>query len=140
MITLDIANRIIAAALAEVATRGLAAASVVVTDPGGAVRAAQRTDKAPAFGIDIATAKARTAVGFGRASIKTAAVFKDNPSATIGLNAAVGGNFLTLGGGVVVTDAGGIAIGGAAIAGGAPDVDHEIITAAVRAAGLSTSD
>ncbi|MBA2934805.1 heme-binding protein [Sphingomonas sp. CGMCC 1.13654] len=139
-LSLQSAQAIIAAALVEVEARGLAAASIVVTDPGGAIRAASRTDKAPAFGVDIALAKARTAAGFGRASIKTAAVFKDNPSATIGLNAAVGGSFLTIGGGVIVTEGDGTVIGAAAVAGGAPEVDHEIATAAVRAAGLATPD
>lgn len=136
-ITLAVAKSIIAAAMAGANDKGLAAATVVVTDIGGAIRAAERSDKAGPFGADIARAKARTALGMRRSSIKTAGVFGDKPSIVTGLNAAVGGDFLPLGGGVVVIDSTGAILGGAALAGGAPDVDHDIITAAVVAAGLA---
>ncbi len=139
-ITLASAKTIIEAALAGAAARGIGGATAVVTDIGGAIRAAERTDKAGPFGVDIARAKARTALGMRRSSLKTATVFGDKPSIVTGLNTAVGGDFLPLGGGVVVVDAQGVVIGGAALAGGAPDVDHEIIVAAVIAGGLSTLD
>jgi len=139
-ITLKAAKTIVDAALAGATAKGLAGATVVITDIGGAIRAAERSDKAGPFGIDIARAKARTALGMRRSSIKTASVFGDKPSIVTGLNAAVGGDFLPLGGGVVVVDAAGTILGGAALAGGAPDVDHEIITAAVVAAGLAILD
>ena len=139
-ITRSTARTIIDAALAGATEQGLAAVTVVVTDISGAIRAAERSDKAGPFGIDIARAKARTALGMRRSSLKTAAVFGDKPTIVTGLNAAVGGDFLPLGGGVVVIDAQGAVIGGAAVAGGAPDVDHAIIVAAVAAAGLATLD
>ncbi len=139
-ITRSTARTIIEAALAGAAEKGLAAVTVVITDIGGAIRAAERTDKAGPFGVDIARAKARTALGMGRSSLKIAAVFGDKPGIVTGLNGAVGGDFLPLGGGVVVIDAEGAVIGGAALAGGAPEIDHEIIAAAVAAAGLSILD
>jgi uncharacterized protein GlcG (DUF336 family) len=130
------ARTIIAAAHAGAAQAGIASASVVVTDAGGAIRAAERGDTVGTFGVSIATAKARTALGFGRSSVKLAAVFGDKPAVVTGLAGAVGGDFLPLGGGVVIVDAADTVIGAAAIAGGAPDVDHAVITAAVEAAGL----
>ncbi len=136
-ITLAVAKAIVAAALTGATDKGLAAATVVVTDIGGAIRAAERSDKAGPFGVDIARAKARTALGMRRSSIKTAGVFGDKPSIVTGLNAAVGGDFLPLGGGVVVVDGTGAIVGAAALAGGTPDGDHDIITAAVVAAGLA---
>jgi uncharacterized protein GlcG (DUF336 family) len=138
-LTLDQANAIVTAALAGATQAGLAAASIVVTDRAGAIRAAARTDAAPPFGIEIARGKAVTALGFGRSSLKVAAVFGDKPATVSGLASAVG-TFLPLGGGVVVVDAGGAVIGGAGLAGGAPEVDHAIIAAAVVAAGFAALD
>lgn len=139
-ISLAQARAILDSAVAAAAERGLANGSIVVTDAGGAVRASQRSDGAGPFTIDIATAKARTAIGFGRATLKTGEIFLANPSAVSAIGDAVGGKFLPLGGGIVVLDSEGVVIGGAAFAGGAPDVDHAIISAAVKAAGLATQD
>jgi len=134
------ARDIIDAAVVQATERGLANASIVVTDAGGAVRASQRSDGAPPFTIDIATAKARTAIGFGRATLKSGEVFLANAAVVSAIGDAVGGKFLPLGGGIVVLDDDGIVIGAAAVAGGAPEGDHAIIVAAVRAAGLKTPD
>ncbi len=138
-ISLAQAKAIIAAALEGAAAKGLAAA-VVVTDPSGAICAAERTDAAGPFGVDIARAKARTALGFRRSSLKTAAVFGDKPAVVTGLNAAIEGPLLPLGGGVVLVDADGVIVGAAGLAGGAPEVDHEVIAAAVEAADLAIKD
>lgn len=138
-ITLDQAQAVVAAALQEASAAGLGAASVVVADAGGNMRAAARTDAAPPFGVDIAKAKAKTALGFRRSTLKIAAVFGDKPAAVTGLSAAVG-TFLPLGGGVVITDSTGAVIGGAGLAGGAPETDHAVIAAAVAAAGLNVLD
>lgn len=139
-ITLAQAKAIVAAALSGAAEKGLGGASVVVTDTAGAIRAAERTDAAGPFGVDIAKAKARTALGFRRSSIKTAAVFGDKPAVVTGLNAAIEGAFLPLGGGVIIIDADGDIIGAAGLAGGMPETDHDLISAAVAAAGASVGD
>ncbi|WP_336951585.1 heme-binding protein [Sphingobium aromaticivastans] len=134
------AKAIVAAAIEAAAAKGIAGASVVVADPAGAIRAAERTDAAGPFGIDIARAKARTALGFRRSSIKTAAIFGDKPAVVTGLNAAIDGAFLPLGGGVVVVDGAGSIVGAAALAGGMPEADHEVIANAVVRAGLAILD
>ena len=139
-VTLSQARAIVAAAIEAAAGQGIAGASVVVVDLGGAIRAAERTDAAPPFGADIALAKARTALGFRRSTIKTAAVFGEKPAIVTGLNAAVLPAFLPLGGGVVLFDGEGAAIGAAGLAGGMPEKDHESIAAGAAAAGLSTGD
>ena len=135
-ITLDQARSIVAGAHAAAAEKGLAALSVVILDLSGAVRAAERSDGAPPFGTSIAQAKARTALGFRRSTLKTAAVFQAQPAVTTGLADATGGHFLPLGGGVVVIDADDLVIGGVGVAGGLPEVDDAVATAAVTAAGL----
>ena len=139
-ISLDQARAIIIAAHQAATDKGLAAISIVVTDAGGALRAAERNDAAGPFGLSIAHAKARTALGFRRSSIKTAAVFAAQPAVVTGLADATGGQFLPLGGGVVILGSEGEVIGGAGLAGGMPDIDHEVIAGAVAAAGLAIRD
>ncbi|MDB5582966.1 MAG: GlcG protein [Bradyrhizobium sp.] len=136
-ISLDQARAIVSAAIRHAAERGVAGATAVVTDRGGFIRAAERADAAPGFGVDIAVAKARTALGFGRSTAALAAAFGDKPSLVTGLNAAVGSVFLPVGGGVIVLDAQGEPLGAAAATGGAPDVDHAAITAALADAGIA---
>lgn len=136
-ITLKTATQIAQTAYAEGETRGVINMAVVITDAGGHVRLAMRADKQGIFGIETATAKATAALGFNRSSLALAKTF-ENPVVAACLQGAVGGKFLPLGGGVVVTDADGAIIGAAAVSGGAPAIDHDIIVAAVEAAGLKT--
>lgn len=85
--------------------------------------------------MSIAHAKCETALGFGRSSLASSQVFTD-PARVAALTAVTGGRFLPLGGGVLVADAAGELLGAAAAAGGLPEADHELIVAAVSAAGL----
>jgi uncharacterized protein GlcG (DUF336 family) len=135
-VTLDAARKIADMAFQEGAKRGLTAMTVVVTDPGGVIRIAMRADAVGNFGVDIARAKCTTALGFNNASLKLAESFS-NPIVAQGLTAATDGRFLPIGGGVPVRDADGCTIGAAAVAGGAPATDHEVIVAAVIGAGLT---
>jgi glc operon protein GlcG len=122
------------AAFAEAEARGLTKVSVVVTDPGGHVRVAMRGDGQGIFGVETATAKAVSALGFGRSTLAQTASF--SPQAVAAISGATHGRFAPLGGGVVVADAQDAIVGAAAISGGLPEVDHEIIVAAVEKLGL----
>lgn len=134
-VTLDTAIAIAHTAFAEGKARGVTVMSVVVTDPGGHVRLAMRSDSQGIFGVDTALGKARTALGFNRTSLHLSKIFTD-PCAVAAITAATGGAFVPLGGGVVV-QADGVTVGAAAVSGGLPDVDEAIIVAAVEAAGFS---
>lgn len=136
-ITLETARRIADAALLEAAARGVLKAAVVVTDAGGNIRVALRADAAGSFGVDTARAKAQSALGFNLSSLKLAQVFGPAAASTAAINGATGGRFMPIGGGVLVTNFEGHIIGAAALSGGAPDLDDEIITLAVRTAGLT---
>jgi uncharacterized protein GlcG (DUF336 family) len=114
------------------------ALSVVVTDPGGVLRVAMRADKAGLFGIDIATAKATTALGFNTSSLKLSKTIGGNPAATAALTAATHGRFLPIGGGVLIHDMTGAIIGAAAAAGSAPEDDERLIIEGIVTAGLAT--
>ena len=137
MITLETARKIADAAMADAQKRNIAKWSVVVTDQGGNIRIAMRADASGNFGVDIARGKALSALGFNLSSLKLAQNFGASPSFTAAINAATGGGFVPLGGGVVVVNAAAVIIGAAAFAGAMPEVDDEIITAAVRSAGLA---
>ena len=136
MIPLATALQLAQAAFAEGEAQGVVNMTVVVTDPGGEVRLAMRADGQGLFGIDTATGKARTALGFNRSSLALSKIFTD-PCAVAAIAAATGGRFLPLGGGVVVRDAGGAIVGAAAVSGGLPDVDEAIIVKAIESVGLS---
>ena len=117
----------------------IAKMSVVITDSGGHIRLAMRNDAQGIFGVETAQAKCTAALGFGRSSLALSAIFKD-PAAVAGLQGAVKGKFLPLGGAIVVADAGGDVIGAAGVSGGLPDDDHAIIVTAVTNAGLIAMD
>jgi uncharacterized protein GlcG (DUF336 family) len=139
-ITLECARQIVTAAM-ELAARRLATrATIVVTDVSGAIRALERNDAAGPYGADFALAKARTALGMRSSTLGLASAFLDRPSVVSCLNASVGGNFLPMGGGVVVLDKDGEVIGAAGFSGAAHEVDHEIASAAASAAGLQVLD
>lgn len=134
-LTLATARAIADKAYADAEAHGLTSIGIVVTDAGGHIRFAMRSDAQGIFGIDTATGKARTALGFNRSSLGLSKIFTD-PCGVASLSGATGGAFLPLGGGVVVQDQG-VTVGAAALSGGMPDVDDAIIRAAVEAAGLT---
>ena len=134
-LTLDVAVDIAKFAIAEGPKRGIKVMSVVVTDPGGHIRLAMRGDGQGNFGVDTALGKARAALGFNRSSWALQKIFTD-PCGVAAINGVTGGAFVPLGGAVVV-QRDGLTIGAASISGGLPDVDHDIITQAVEAVGLT---
>ena len=136
VLDLATATRIVDAAFAAATARSLARIAVVVTDVGGDVRAAMRSDGQGAFGIDIAQTKARSAIGFRRSTLLLAVHFGQHVSSTIGVTAATGQRFIPIGGGVAVVDRHGVLIGAVAVAGGMPDVDDAIAREALRSVGL----
>ena len=135
-ISLETARVIADAALADAAKRGVQKAAVVVTDLGGDIRLALRADAAGSFGVDIARGKAQTALGLNASTLKLSQIFGAVPSSTTAINAATGGRFVPIGGGVLVINPEGHVIGAAAVSGGAPETDDAIVTQAVRGAGL----
>lgn len=139
MIPLQTARRIADEAFAEATRRGIDNITVLVADPSGAVRLALRNDAQGAFGFDTARAKAQTALGFGKSSKRLAEIFGDDPAATVGINAAVGGCFIPIAGAVVVHDAANTVVGAVSISGGNPLADDEVARAAVERVGLFTS-
>ncbi len=136
-LTLDQANRIIAAALAKSKAEGFKPMGVVVLDESGHVKAAQREDGASMFRIDVATGKAWGAVGMGVSSRVLATRAKDNPSFFLTLASTAHGKFLPQPGAVVIKDGGGNIIGAAGASGGTGDEDELICIAGIESVGLA---
>jgi uncharacterized protein GlcG (DUF336 family) len=135
-ITLDQANRLIAAALAHAAAKGYKPMGVVVLDGSGHTVAAQRQDGASMFRLEIATGKAWASVAMGAASRVLTQRAKDLP-AFFGALASTGqGKFIPQTGAVLVKDAEGRVIGAAGASGGTGDEDEEICMEGVKAVGL----
>jgi uncharacterized protein GlcG (DUF336 family) len=134
--SLELGLAIATAAQRHAREKNLPGITIVVLDMDGAIRVALREDPQGTFGIDVALAKARTALGFLSSSLAISKMFSD-PIPVTGLTAATDGKFLPIAGGVVVNDATGRRIGAAAVAGGPPQIDHDIVCAAVESAGLT---
>ena len=133
-INLELATKIAQRAIAEGAERKVLNMSCVVTDAGGHVRLAMRADGQGIFGIETATAKATSALGFGRSTLLQTPSF--DAAAVAGINGATHGRFVPLGGGVVIVDDDDEPIGAVGVSGGAPATDDEIVRAALVACGL----
>lgn len=136
-LTLEQANRIIAAALQRAAEAGYRPMAVVVIDDGGHIKSAQRQDGASMFRIDIAAGKAWASVAMGAASRVLTERAKDLP-AFFGALASTGhGKFIPQTGAVLIKDAAGAVIGAVGASGGTGDEDEAICIAGVQDAGLT---
>lgn len=133
MIGLDDAIALCDACLEAAAEREVVKLAVVVTDVGGNIRAAMRTDEQGPFALDIAHAKAESALGFGRSTLRLSEHFTTAAASTVGIAHATGQRFIPIGGGVVVTDDAGVIVGAIAVAGAAPQVDDAIARAGLVA-------
>lgn len=135
-LTLDQANRIIAAALARSAEAGYKPMAVVVLDDAGHVKAVQRQDGASMLRADIATGKAWAAIGMGAASRVLTQRAKDLPAFFNAIAASAQGKFIPQTGAVLIKQPDGTVVGAVGASGGTGDEDELICIAGVEAAGL----
>jgi uncharacterized protein GlcG (DUF336 family) len=136
-LTLEQANKIIAAALAKSHEAGYKPMGIAVLDEGGALKAFAREDGASMFRFEIARGKAWGAVGMGISSRALGERAKVNPNFFVALASTAEGKFLPQTGAVVIKDASGKVIGAVGASGGTGDEDEAICIAGVTAAGLS---
>jgi uncharacterized protein GlcG (DUF336 family) len=130
VLTLEFAERLAKAAVAEARSRALNPMSISVIDASGHLKFALREDGAGLAGVDIALGKARAALTFGSTSRQIADALAANPLAGPSVLAVLEGRVALLPGGVLVTAAGGGPIGAIGAAGDAPDNDEAIVLAA----------
>ena len=140
-LTLQQANAIAAAALAEAAKLGLKPLTVAVLDAGGRLVALQRQDGSSNLRPEIAMGKAAGALSLGVSSRKIAAMAAERPTfvaALAPLATATGGLVPAAGGVLIAGD--GAPIGAVGVTGDTSDNDELCALAGIAAAGLTAID
>lgn len=132
IVDLALAQRIVAAALAE-AARCSVAVSAAVVDAGGNLIAFGRMDGAEIAGPVLAVDKAYTAVA-NRISTSELAILAAPGGELYGLHSTGGGRFVIFGGGVPITVAGEV-IGGVGVSGASTADDERCALAGLSVLG-----
>jgi uncharacterized protein GlcG (DUF336 family) len=135
-ISLDQANTIIGAALAEGAAKGFKPLSVAVLDAGGHLLAFQRQDGASTLRHALAQSKASGALALGVSSRKIADMAAERPTFVASLAAIAPHGVTPAAGGVIVVGADGHPIGAVGVTGDTSDNDELAALAGIAAAGL----
>ncbi len=133
--TLDIAGKIVDAALAEGRKRGFMPLSVAVLDAGGHLVAFKREDGSGILRFDIAFGKAWGALGMGFGSRELFNRTQANPTFMAALSAVSGGRLVPVPSGVLILSEGAV-IGAVGISGDNSDNDESCALAGIAAAGL----
>jgi uncharacterized protein GlcG (DUF336 family) len=139
-VTLDQANRIIAAILkrgAEIDCRPL---SVIVVEPGCKVKAFQKEDGSSMIRFEMAYGKAYAALAMGRSSKLVRVRAEEKPIFMRYLISATGDQIFPEGGGLQIRNEAGDVIGAVGVTGDTEDRDEELATYGIHAAGLKTDD
>jgi uncharacterized protein GlcG (DUF336 family) len=138
MLTLDIANQIVAGVFQKAAELGLNPLTVVVLDAAGTPRAMQSQDGSSPLRHKIAHGKAFGAVGLGMGS---RAIFKRAQEQAYFVDAvatAAGGALIPVPGGVLIRQAGGgPVIGAVGVTGDTSDNDEAAAIFGIEQAGLA---
>lgn len=139
-IKLGQAERIIDAIIARgiaLETRPLA---VIVVEPGCKVKAFKKEDGASMIRFEMAYGKAYAALALGRSSMLVHRRAEERPIFMRYLIAASGEQLFPEGGGMVIRNDGGEAIGAVGVTGDTEDRDDELAAFGIRAAGLKTDE
>lgn len=132
-LTLNHANRLIEAALAEGQRLQLAPLCVAVLDTGGHLLALQRDERASLLRPQIATGKAAGVLGMGFGGRELARRAAKMPAFFNALSDLTGGQMVPVPGGVLILDAAGEILGAVGISGDTSDNDELCAIAGVRA-------
>lgn len=138
-ITLDQANRIVAAALTKGRELGLKPLCVAVLDSGGTLIAMQRQDGASSLRPQIAVGKAAGALGLGISSRKIGEMASERPTFVASLASLAPQGLVPAAGGVIIAGANG-PIGAVGVTGDTSDNDELCALAGIAAAELSAAN
>ena len=136
-LTLDVASRIVDAALAAAHAQSLQPLAVVVLDAGGHDVVLKREDGCGILRVDIARGKAWGALGMGLGSRDLGRRAEQNPRFFAALAATSGGRVIPNPGGVLIRDDVGHVVGAAGISGDTSDRDEACAVAGIQAAGFA---
>jgi uncharacterized protein GlcG (DUF336 family) len=139
-ITLDQANRIIAAVLARGAEIECRPLSVIVVEPGCKVKAFQKEDGSSMIRFEMAYGKAYAALALGRSSKLVRVRAEERPLFMQYLMSASGEQIFAEGGGLQIRAGDGEVIGAVGVTGETEDRDEELAAHGIRSAGLKTDE
>ena len=139
-ITLDQANRIIAAIIARGVETGCRPLAVIVVEPGCKVKAFQKEDGCSMIRFEMAFGKAYAALALGRSSSLVRVRNEEKPAFMNYLIDASDGQIFPEGGGRIIRDAAGEMIGAVGVTGDTEERDEELAAHGIRAAGLKTDE
>ena len=139
-ITLDQANRIIAAILKRGAELDCRPLSVIVVEPGCKVKAFQKEDGSSMIRFEMAYREGLCGAGDGPLVEARARAREEKPIFMRYLIAATGDQIFPEGGGMQIRDADGEVIGAVGVTGDTEDRDEELAAHGIHAAGLKTDD
>ncbi|MAJ35433.1 MAG: glcg protein [Candidatus Puniceispirillum sp. TMED52] len=137
MLTLNNANTISTAALAEARKMNLKPISVVVLDHRAATISIQSEDGVCIMRSDIAKAKANAAIQLGMGTRALMMRAEQQAYFVDAVNGLGKGNIIPVPGGVLVKDSDGNTIGAVGISGDTSDNDESAAIAGINAAGLT---
>jgi uncharacterized protein GlcG (DUF336 family) len=135
-LTLDLASRIVEAALAAARAQSSKPIAVVVLDAGGHDVVLKREDGCGILRVDIARGKAWGALGMGLGSRELSRKAEQNPRFFAALAAASDGRVIPNPGGVLIRDGNRNVVGAVGISGDQADRDEGCAMAGIEAVGL----
>ena len=133
---LDIAQKILATALATARSRNLKPLGVAVLDARGALKAFAAEDGTSLKRAEVAIGKAHGALAMGVGSRTLNKMAAERPHFLAALSHAVGGSLIPVPGGVLVKDTTGAVVGAVGVTGDSSDNDEIAAMAGIEAAGL----
>lgn len=136
-LTLEQADKIVAAALDCGRRNGMMPLTVAVLDAGGHLVSFKRQDGSGIMRAEVATGKAWGSLGMGIPSRVLRDRMTDRPAFVNALSVASGGRLFPVPGGVLIRDADGDLIGAVGISGDTSDKDEYAAIEGVKKAGLS---
>ena len=139
-ITLDQANRIIAAIFKRGAKLDRRPLSVIVVEPGCKVKAFQKEDSSSMIRFEMAYGKCYAALALGRSSSLVKVRAGKKPMFMEYLQNASGDQLFPEGGGMLIRDKSGEVIGAVGVTGDTEERDEELAAHGIHAVGLKTDE
>ena len=139
-LTLELADKIVDAALRHGREKDFAPLSVAVLDPGGHLIAFKREDRSGILRFDIAFGKAWGALGMGMDSRALGTRAEQNPRFFAALGALSAGRVIPNAGGLLLHGADGASIGAIGVSGDQAERDEAVALEAMRGLGLAGAE
>ena len=136
-LSLERANKIVAAAIAAGRDKKLQLLAVAVLDERGALKSFGAEDGTSLKRGEIAIGKAAAALAFGMGTRSINKMAKDRPYFINAAAQAAGGPFIPVPGGVLIRNDKGVLLGAVGISGDVSDNDEAAAVAGIQAAGLT---